>query len=108
MTTDPAQITEVPLITVKTVKRKHLKGLFENRPWRTCPNPAPAFLGYITEWDSILARDKEGRISVIRAGEYYESIRYSDEVKGFNSEELNLAVEAAQRRVRNLSQLFLD
>jgi hypothetical protein len=102
-TMNTIEAKEVPLIKVLTVKKKHLQGLRESSRITADTNFASlAFLGYITEWDSVLARRMDNEhLVVFQAIAYYMSREKI--AKDWRAEQ-----QAAREEIHNLPQLFLD
>lgn len=103
--TNAAQITELPLITVKTVKRKHLKHMAEyaQREWPQTEEQ-PEIIGYIEEWSCLLCRFKS-RIEMYRVWTYQEFLW--SQAKGSGADR-QAQIDAANASILSLPQLFLD
>jgi hypothetical protein len=102
--TDPA--TEVDLIKVKVIERKHVEQLMTSVGMQseTKPNEVD-FLYYITDRDAILARRKDnGHLTVIRTLTYYSWVMdHRPEGQDYNSVRAE-----AYAVVHRLPQLFVD
>jgi hypothetical protein len=103
--TPQPEILDVDLIKVRTINKKVIKALVEPVGTQLATQPDEVdFLGYLPEYDAILARRQDNqRLAVIRAISYY-----SWAIDQKSGKDYQTSRDAAQAVVAKLPQIFMD